>query len=72
MPREYLFESGIYRTIIYEVEVEIRRESIEIIEKVTSSPSLECKVLSYITLKYLFENLEHDESVFFSIEHSGI
>jgi hypothetical protein len=70
MTSEYLLDCTIYRAIIYEVEVEIRGESIEIIEKIAGSPSLECKMLPYITLKYLFENLEHDESVFFSIEHS--
>lgn len=72
MPREYLLEYLIYRAIIDEVEVEICRESIKTIEKVTGSPSLECEMFPDITLKYLFENLEHDESVFFSIEHSEI
>ena len=69
MLREYLFKGVIYRCIIYQVEVEVRREPIESIEKITRSPSLECKMLPNITLKYLFEYLEHDESVFFSIEH---
>jgi phosphorylcholine metabolism protein LicD len=68
--REYLLDCAIYRAIIYEVEVEIRGESIEIIEKVAGSSSLECEVFSDVTLKYLFEDLEHDESVFFSIEHN--
>jgi uncharacterized membrane-anchored protein YjiN (DUF445 family) len=72
MTSEYLFECIIHRDIIDEVEVEISRESIEIIEKITSSPSLECEVFADVTLKYLFEDLKHDESVFFSIEHSWI
>ena len=72
MPREYLFECNIYRTIIYEIEIEIRGEPVEIIEKIASSPSLKCQVLTDIALKYLLKYLEHDESVFFSIEHSWI
>jgi hypothetical protein len=71
MTSEYLFDCAIYRAIIYEVEVEIRGESIKIIEKIAGSSSLECEVFSDVTLKYLFEDLKHDESVFFSIEHDN-